>query len=195
MKPAIFLDRDGTIIEHVHHLNNVDDVHLIPGAATAIAELRRAGYLCVVVTNQSVVGRGMLDIDGLERIHARMNHQLAGFGAQLDGVYYCCEVPRVSDQAVVEYFHRKPGPGMLLQAADELDIDLSHSWMIGDSLSDLYAGKNAGCLEALLVLTGFGKKMYAGEGRRFRAFPSLKEAAAAILAETTPETYSSESGD
>ncbi len=172
------------MIEHVHHLHRREDVALIPGAAAAIARLRAAGFLCVVVTNQSVVGRGMLDLSGLGAIHERMNEQLAAAGAQLDGIYYCTEVPTTSDQTVVDHPDRKPGPGMLLRAAQDMGISLRDSWMMGDSLSDLCAGQNAGCRESLLVLTGYGEKTHATQDGAFRAFPSIREAAAAILAET-----------
>ena len=131
MRPAVFLDRDGTIIEHVHHLTDPDDVRLIPGAAKAIRLLRSAGYACVVVTNQSVIGRGMLTVDGLERVHDEMHRQLTQHGAELDGIYYCPVLPAASDRTIVEHPDRKPGPGMLLRASQDLDLDLSRSWMIG----------------------------------------------------------------
>jgi len=153
MRPAVFLDRDGTIIEHVHHLTDPADVRLIPGASKAIRLLRSAGYACVVVTNQSVIGRGMLTVDGLERVHDEMHRQLAKNGAELDGIYYCPVVPAARDRTVVEHPERKPGPGMLLRAAQDLGLDLSRSWMIGDMLSDVYAGRNAGCKGAVLVTT------------------------------------------
>ncbi|HXS17596.1 MAG TPA: HAD-IIIA family hydrolase [Polyangiaceae bacterium] len=179
----MFLDRDGTVIEHVHHLSRVDDVQLITGAAAAIKALRAAGYLCVIVTNQSVVGRGLLDVPGLELIHQRMLDLLSKMGAELDGIYYCTVAPQVSDQAVVEHVDRKPGPGMLRKAAADLGIEMAQSWMMGDSLSDLLAGQNAGCKESLLVLTGYGQKTRAQQGEKFRSFPSIEEAAAAILNE------------
>ena len=183
MIPAVFLDRDGTVIEHVHHLHRTEDVALIPGAAQAIRSLRSAGYLCVIVTNQSVVGRGMLDIDGLDAIHDTMKHQLQAEMAELDGIYYCTVVPTTNDQSLIEHPDRKPGPGMLLKAAQDLQISLADSWMIGDSLSDLLAGQNAGCRESLLVLTGYGEKVRPLGGEEFRSFPSIQEAAKAILAE------------
>jgi histidinol-phosphate phosphatase family protein len=184
VKPAVFLDRDGTVIEHVHHLHRCEDVALIPGAASAIVKLREAGYACVLVTNQSVVGRGMLDIPGLDAIHAKMSEQLRAGGAVLDGIYYSTVVPKGRDQTVVEHPDRKPGPGMLLRAAEELQLSLADSWMIGDSLSDLLAGENAGCRESLLVSTGYGAGTRAEHGNGYRAFPSIGEAAAAIVAET-----------
>jgi len=151
LRPAVFLDRDGTIIEHVHHLTDPADVRLVPGAAEAIVALRLAGYACVVVTNQSVIGRGMLTEEGLRRVHDEMCRQLAERGAVLDGIYHCPIVPRTDDPTVVEHPDRKPGPGMLLRAARELGIDLSRSWMVGDSVSDILAGRNAGCRGTVLI--------------------------------------------
>lgn len=151
MRPAVFLDRDGTIIEHVDHLTDPGDVRLIPGAAKAIRLLRSAGYVCVVVTNQSVIGRGMLSVEGLGRVHAEMRRQLAQHGAELDGVYYCPAAPTTTDRTTVEHSDRKPGSGMLLRAATEMDLDVSRSWMIGDMLSDVHAGRNAGCRGTILI--------------------------------------------
>jgi histidinol-phosphate phosphatase family protein len=188
MSPAVFLDRDGTVIEHVHHLTRPEDVALIDGAAGAIAELSAKGFLCVLVTNQSVVGRGMLDMAGLDRVHARMNELLLDQGAKLDGIYVCVEVPQGDDQTKIEHPDRKPGPGMLLKAARDLDIDLGRSWMVGDSSSDLWAGRNAGCRESLLVLTGYGQRTFQGSENQWRAVPSIVQAAKTILQEGQQET-------
>ncbi|MCC6578869.1 MAG: HAD family hydrolase [Phycisphaeraceae bacterium] len=158
MKPAVFLDRDGTIIEQVHHLIDPDKVRLLPGAAEGIARLREMGCACVVVTNQSVIGRGLLTVEGLARIHDRMHALLAAHGTQVDGIYFCPEAPRGDDRQTIEHPDRKPGPGMLLRAAKEMQLDLSRSWMIGDMESDLLAGRNAGCRGSILVLTGYGPK-------------------------------------
>lgn len=156
MKPAVFLDRDGTIIEQVDYLSRPDQVRLIPGAAEAIRSLRLVGFSCVLITNQSAIGRGLLTPEGLEDIHREMHRQLAQEGAELDGVYFCPHAPTVSDRTTIEHPDRKPGPGMILRAARELDLDVSRSWMVGDMLSDLLAGANAGCQGTILVLTGHG---------------------------------------
>ena len=152
-RPAVFLDRDGTLIEHVHYLANPADVRLLPGAAEALAQLRRAGFLCVLITNQSAIGRGMISESRLHEIHAEMNRQLAEQGTALDGIYYCPDVPSGDDRTVVENPNRKPGPGMLLQAASDLGLDLAGSWMVGDLISDVLAGLNAGC-RSILVSSG-----------------------------------------
>jgi D-glycero-D-manno-heptose 1,7-bisphosphate phosphatase len=181
------LDRDGTVIKHLHHLIQPADVALIPGAAAAIARLREAGFLCVIVTNQSVVGRRMIDLAGLGRVHERLHELLAEEGTALDGLYFCTELPRGQDQTRIEHPDRKPGPGMLLRAAEELGLDLAASWMIGDSLSDVCAGKYAGCRESLLVLTGNGRRTHQAAPNDWRAVATIAEAATLILEETRSE--------
>ena len=158
MNQAVFLDRDGTVIELVHHLTNPDDVALIEGVGEAIKRLRAAGYVVVIVTNQSVIGRGLLTTNGLEDVHTAMNYQLAEYNTKVDAIYFCPEKPKQSDPAVVEHPMRKPGPGMLLEAARDHEIDLARSWMVGDSLSDIHAGLNAGC-KTVLVRTGYGASL------------------------------------
>ena len=158
MKPAAFLDRDGTIIELVHHLTEPGDVRLIKGAGAAIKRLRAAGWPVIVITNQSVIGRGKLTKAGLARVHDEMNAQLAAEGTKVDAIYFCPLAPTQKDQRVIEDPMRKPGAGMLLEAARDHDIDLEASWMVGDSLSDVLAGKNAGC-RSLVVRTGYGDKV------------------------------------
>jgi D-glycero-D-manno-heptose 1,7-bisphosphate phosphatase len=179
----VFLDRDGTVIEHVHHLRRWQDVRLVSGAANAIGRLREAGYACVIVTNQSVVGRGMLDLDGLGRIHEEMHRQLAEADTRVDGLYYCTLAPSATTQDIVEHPDRKPGPGMLLRGARDLGLDVSRSWMVGDSLSDLLAGKNAGCLGSILVLTGYGKKTSRETGWQ-PCVPDIAAAADWVLSES-----------
>ena len=155
MRRAAFLDRDGTVIELVHHLNDPADVRLIDGAGAAIARLRAAGWMVVIVTNQSVIGRGKLTVEGLDEVHAEMRRQLAAHGADVDGIYFCPLAPTIKDPTVIEDPMRKPGPGMLLAAAAEMDLDLAASWMVGDTVSDMLAGRNAGC-RTILGHTGYG---------------------------------------
>ncbi len=158
MRPAIFLDRDGTIIEQVHHLNRVEDVAVYPFAADALREFQAAGFATVIVTNQSAIGRGLLDEAGLEQIHDEMFRQL-GSRQCIDRIYYSTSVPVSGDPRVVEDAWRKPGPGMLERAAEELGIELNESWMIGDAISDMLAGRNAGCRGTVLVRTGYGHRI------------------------------------
>jgi D-glycero-D-manno-heptose 1,7-bisphosphate phosphatase len=158
MRRAAFLDRDGTLIELVHHLADPAKVRLLPGAGAAVRELRAHGLACVVVTNQSAIGRGLLTTEGLYEVHAELLRQLAAEETELDGFYFCPIEPKVKDPTVIEHPDRKPGPGMLLRAARDLELDLSRSFMIGDTLSDVLAGHNAGC-RSILVRTGYGREL------------------------------------
>jgi len=143
---AVFLDRDHTVMDDPGYLSDPDAVKLLPGVERAIRSLAQAGYKIVVVSNQSGVARGMLSIETLDAIHTEMRRQLAADGAHVDAVYYC---PYHPDGTVEEYAIesdlRKPRPGMLLKAAEDLDIDLAESWMVGDSARDVEAGQRAGC--------------------------------------------------
>jgi D-glycero-D-manno-heptose 1,7-bisphosphate phosphatase len=156
MKPAVFLDRDGTVIEEVNYLCDPSQVRLLGGAAESLRALRAAGYACVLITNQSAIGRGLLTVETLDRIHDELLRHLALNGATLDGIYYCPVVPTIESRTAVEHPQRKPGPGMLLRAASDLGLDVSRSWMVGDMLSDVHAGRNAGCRGTILVRTGHG---------------------------------------
>jgi D,D-heptose 1,7-bisphosphate phosphatase len=149
-RPAVFLDRDGTLIKNVPYLSDPAMVLLLPGVAGALKRLRRAGFARILVTNQSAIGRGMLTVNRLAEIHAELNRQLALEGATIDGIYYCPDAPKTDDRTVVEIPDRKPGPGMLLRAASDLNLDLEASWMVGDMISDVLAGLNAGCKSILL---------------------------------------------
>ncbi len=111
VKPAVFLDRDGTIIRQVHHLADPAHVEVLPGAARAIRELREAGFACVVVSNQSAVGRGILTLERLAEIHAEFCRRLGEEGAAIDGWYFCPEAPRTEDRSAVDHLigSRRPG--------------------------------------------------------------------------------------
>ncbi len=143
---AVFLDRDRTLIEDPGYLSDPNAVKLLPGVELALKSLAGAGYKLIVVTNQSGVARGLLTEESLEKIHAELCRQLATRGAHLDSIYYC---PYHSEGTVEKYAIdsdlRKPRPGMLIKASRELDIDLSASWMVGDSSRDVGAGQRAGC--------------------------------------------------
>jgi D-glycero-D-manno-heptose 1,7-bisphosphate phosphatase len=156
LKPAIFLDRDGVLIEDSHYLGDQSRVRLVPGSSEAVAALNRAGWVVVVVTNQSGVARGMFTEADVGDVHAHLAELLLGFGAKIDAWQYC---PHHPEGGVAEYrvacACRKPQAGMLLRAAEERGLDLAASWMIGDRVSDLEAGAAAGCRTAL-VRTGYG---------------------------------------
>jgi len=155
-RPAVFLDRDGTINVEVDYLSDPDDLRLEPGAGAAIAALNQAQYDVVVVTNQSGVARGILDLTRLDEVHARLRELLAAEGAHYDALRYCPHHPTIGQPPYVETCEcRKPLPGMLVSAAEELGSDLSSSWIVGDSLRDLQAGAALG-LPGILVGTGKG---------------------------------------
>ena len=187
-RPAVFLDRDGTVIKHVHYLCDPAMIQLLPGVAEALRRFRSAGFARVLVTNQSAIGRGMLTVQRLDEIHTEMNRQLAECGATIDAIYYCPDVPGSEDQTVVETPDRKPGPGMLLRAATDLELDLTASWMIGDLISDVLAGRNAGC-RSILLESGKSARAdahaFVGE---FLTVPDLAAAADSILANYGVET-------
>jgi len=180
MTPAVFLDRDGTLIELVHHLTDPGDVRLIPGAGAAVKALRRAGFPVVIVTNQSVIGRGKLTEAGLAEVHAEMRRQLAAAGTDVDAIYFCPLAPTIKDPTVIEDPMRKPGPGMLQAAARDHGLDLARSWMVGDTISDMLAGHNAGT-RSLLVATGYGEKVPVDAPGITARAPDLAAAAALIL--------------
>ncbi len=153
-QPAVFFDRDGTLIEEVHYLNRTDQVRVVEGVAGMLNELETAGYRRIIVTNQAAIGKGLLTVQGLHEIQARLDELLEQQGASLDGWYFCPEVRQSAGDETIDHPNRKPAPGMLLQAAEDFDIDLSSSWMVGDRLSDALAGKNAGCLGSILIEAG-----------------------------------------
>ena len=153
-RPAIFLDRDGTLIEDCEYLADPARVRVLDGVAQGLRHLRAAGFACVIVTNQSGIGRGMLTEADYQRVHDAMIAHLGAEGADIDAAYFCPVAPRSADPLADEHPDRKPNPGMLLRAAAELDLDLSRSWMIGDAVRDLVAGVRAGCRGGILVTTG-----------------------------------------
>ncbi|QJW94232.1 D-glycero-alpha-D-manno-heptose-1,7-bisphosphate 7-phosphatase [Frigoriglobus tundricola] len=163
-REAVFLDRDGTLIEEVHHLATPDQVRLIPGAAEVVRQLNDAGVLVVVVTNQSGVARGYFPESRVAEVHAHLSALLAERGARIDAYYHCPHHPTEGIGAYRTACEcRKPKPGLLLTAARDLGIDLARSWMIGDKACDAGAGAAAGC-RTLLVRTGHGRELPADAG-------------------------------
>ncbi len=148
---AIFLDRDDTLIEDPGYINSPDQVKLLPIAAASLIELKQMGYKLIVVTNQSGIARGIVKEEAIAEIHHQLKILLGREGAYLDAIYYCPYhpngvVPKFSKESDL----RKPNPGMILKAADEHDIDLSQSWMVGNSYRDITAGLRAGCKTILI---------------------------------------------
>ena len=153
---AIFLDRDGTINKYVGFLRNIDDFELIEGVSEAIKKINQSGYLAIVVTNQPVIARGEVTWDELHEIHKKMETLLGKDGAYIDGIYICPHHPDKGFEGErpeykIDCDCRKPKPGLLMQAANDFNIDLSQSIMIGDSDNDVEAGRNAGCKTTVLI--------------------------------------------
>ena len=154
-RKCVFLDRDGVINVEVGHLSNISQFELIPGVVDAIRALNKAGYLAVCVTNQPVIARGDLSFAELDDIHMKMEVQLGAGGAYLDGIYFCPHHPHHGFPGEIEDLKivcscRKPEPGMLIQASERYNIDLESSWMVGDHMRDIVAGKAAG-VKTILV--------------------------------------------
>lgn len=153
---AIFLDRDGTINKYVGFLRNIDDFELIEGVAEAIKLINQSGYLAIVVTNQPVIARGEVTWEELNEIHKEMATLLGKEGAYVDGIYICPHHPDKGFEGErpeykIDCDCRKPKPGLLLQAAKDFNIDMSESYMIGDSHRDVEAGENAGVMKSFKV--------------------------------------------
>jgi D-glycero-D-manno-heptose 1,7-bisphosphate phosphatase len=158
MKPrAVFMDRDGTISEEVGYVNHPSRYRVFPYAAEAVRLLNEAGWLAILVTNQAGVARGYFAEEVIGAVHGVLEQELEKEGARLDAIYYCAHHPTVGEEPYrFDCNCRKPKPGLLLDAAEEFDIDLSQSWMIGDRYSDIELARNAN-VRAALVLTGYGR--------------------------------------
>lgn len=169
---AVFLDRDGTINKYVGFLRDIDDFELIDGVAEAIKKINAYGYLSIVVTNQPVIARGEVSFEKLDQIHNKMETLLGKEGAYLDFIYYCPHHPHkgYKGERLELKFDcecRKPKPGMLLKAAEDFNIDLSQSWMVGDDENDVKAGIAAGCKTVLIGAKEYGQDMTVGSVQEF----------------------------
>jgi len=168
-RPAVFLDRDGTLNREVEGaLARVEDLELLEGAAEGAAHLAEAGFALVIVSNQSAVARGWASVDQVDAVNRALVQRLTAAGAAPDGVFVC---PHHPSQGAPPYRRhcpcRKPAPGLIQRAARELDLDLARSWVVGDAARDLEAGQSLG-LRGILVLTGKGtveRDRLAREGR------------------------------
>ncbi len=157
LAPTVFLDRDGTLIEEVGYLSHLDRIALYPWSIESVKLLNRAGFKVVVVTNQAGVARGLFDEDFIDEAHRFLDQKFSDGGATIDKFYYCPHHPEASVEAYrSECDCRKPKAGMLWKAAQELQLELSHSFVIGDRLSDLRLGQAVGA-RSLLVRTGYGE--------------------------------------
>jgi D-glycero-D-manno-heptose 1,7-bisphosphate phosphatase len=192
MDRAVFLDRDGTVCEEVGYVNHIDRLRLYPFSAGAIRKLNQAGIKAIVITNQSGVARGLFPESLVHEVHEKLQLELAGSHAFLDGIYYC---PHHPDGEVGPYRVRcecrKPQPGMIRRAARELDLDLSRSYVVGDKYLDLEMAYRAGT-RAILVLSGYGKGEWQYQRHKWAKPPDfvaidLSEAVDWILSETGAE--------
>jgi len=178
-KRAVFLDRDGTINVEKDYLFRPEEFEFIPGVPEAIRRLRERGFLVFVVTNQSGVARGYFTLEAVNHLHDHIQQQLRILGTEIDGFFICPHHPTEGQGAFRRDCEcRKGQPGMLLQAAAEHSVDLGNSFMVGDKMADLEAGRAAGC-HPLLVLTGYGEKELA-KGARTLAESFFEDLPAAV---------------
>jgi histidinol-phosphate phosphatase family protein len=186
-RPAVFLDKDGTLIEDVPYNVDPDKIRLAPGAIEGLASLHESGYPLVIVSNQSGVARGLFPESALRKVEQALRRMLAEFAVPLAGFHYCPHHPEgtVTSHAIACRC-RKPAPGLLRRAADELGIDLAQSWMVGDILDDIEAGRRAGC-RTVLIDNGNETEWRGGPHRRpHHVAANLNEAARLILAAAAP---------
>ena len=165
-RPAVFIDRDGTISEEVGYINHPSRFRVFPYAASAIKLLNDQGWLAVIITNQAGVARGYFSESMIETVHNNLQQELRDEGARVDAIYYCAHHPTVGEPPYrQECDCRKPKPGLITRATKDLDIAVEQSWMIGDRYGDIELASNAG-LRAALVLSGYGR----GEWENQRSF-------------------------
>lgn len=179
MRAAVFLDRDGTINVEKDYLYRAEELKFIPGAPEAIRRLNQAGYLVVVVTNQSGVARGYYGEEDVHLLHRHMSEQLAIEQARVDAWLFCPHHPSGRGSYGLPCKCRKPLPGMLLEAASRYDIDLEASVMIGDKCIDVEAGKAAGC-RPILVRSGYGRQEEACVDPQVEVYDDLLSAVIAL---------------
>ena len=186
-RAALFLDRDGVLVEEAHYLHKVEDVQLTPNAASVVKRANDLDVPVILVTNQAGVGYGYFGWDAFVQVQTRILGDLADGGAKVDGVFACPF--HVKAQGV--YVHdnhpaRKPNPGMLWLARERMGVDVAASWIVGDRALDMEAGKNAGCQGGVHVLTGHGSK----EGERAAALALATDAYAIKTAANLGEARS-----
>jgi len=157
LRPALFLDRDGTLIDLVDYISSPDDVRLIDDAVAAVKAANAAGIAVVIVTNQSGIGRGYYDWAAFEAVQARLHELLEAAGARIDAAY-ACPHPPADVGGPEDSLYRKPAPGMFLRAGTDLALDLARSRVAGDTAADLAAGKAAGLKSGILVKSGYGDR-------------------------------------
>jgi D-glycero-D-manno-heptose 1,7-bisphosphate phosphatase len=182
MQPAIFLDRDGVVIENrPNYVRTWSDVVFYPQAIDALVKIKPSRYKIFLITNQSVVGRGLITQSAALRINDRLIEEILNAGGRIDGIFMCPHAPQANCSC------RKPEPGLILEAAEKHSLELQDSILIGDALSDVLAGQNAGVAQNVLVLTGRGREQsllpLAGQMPDFLIYDSLFDALEDLLPE------------
>jgi D-glycero-D-manno-heptose 1,7-bisphosphate phosphatase len=162
MKPAVFLDRDGVLIEERNYLHRIEDVAILTGVAAALRHLSDAGCELFIVSNQSGVGRGYFTLADVERVNEHLSSELARAGVRFEKIYIAPEAPGQPSRG------RKPSPQFLFDARDEFNLNLAESFMVGDKLIDLECGWNAGVKKSILVRTGYGAKLEREEPEKLK---------------------------
>jgi D-glycero-D-manno-heptose 1,7-bisphosphate phosphatase len=187
---GVFIDRDGTISEEVGYINHLSRFQIYPWSVQAISALNQNSFKAILVTNQAGVARGYFTEEFVGQVHARLCQELARAGAHLDAIYYCPHHPSVGADPYRQNCNcRKPKPGMLFQAAEELNVDLGRSFVVGDRYSDIELAHNAGT-RSIFVLSGYGLGEYEYQRHNWKVQPdwvvdNLLEASRTILKTTT----------
>jgi D-glycero-D-manno-heptose 1,7-bisphosphate phosphatase len=173
MNRAVFIDRDGTISEEVGYVNHQSRFRVFPYAAEAVRLLNERGWLAIVVTNQAGVARGYFSETLIHTVHEQLQRKMEHGGARLDAIYFCAHHPSVGEPPYrFDCDCRKPKPGLILKAAEEFDIDLGASWMIGDRYSDIELARNAG-VNSAFVLSGYGRGEWEHQRAAWQYQPGL----------------------
>ena len=173
MQRAVFIDRDGTISEEVGYINHPSRLRVFPYAADAIKLLNKSGWLAIVTTNQAGVARGYFSEELIQTVHEKLKQDLESAAARLDAIYYCAHHPTVGEPPYrLDCDCRKPKPGLIHRAAEEFDIDLERSWMVGDRYSDIELARNAGVRSAF-VMSGYGRGEWENQRHSWKHQPDL----------------------
>ena len=180
MKPALFLDRDGVIIENrSNYVRTWSDVAIYPQAIEALIKVKPTGYKTIIITNQSAVSRGLISPEIAQEINSRLIEEIQSAGGRIDGIFMCPHAPHENCAC------RKPQPGLILEAADSLSLDLNRSILVGDALSDIMAGQSAGVGKNVLVRTGRGNAQsaipLASQIHPFLIYDTLAEALSELI--------------
>jgi D-glycero-D-manno-heptose 1,7-bisphosphate phosphatase len=173
MQRAVFIDRDGTISEEVGYINHPSRFRVFPYSPAAIKLLNDSGWLAIVITNQAGVARGYFAEDMIQTIHETLKQEMAATDARIDAIYYCAHHPSVGEPPYrFDCDCRKPKPGLIRRAAEEFDIDLAESWMVGDRYGDIELARNAG-VNSAFVMSGYGRGEWEHQRQSWNHQPDL----------------------